>query len=88
MYEFLSFEEFQLDLRRLILGEMQGWSLWLAVIGFGCTVLIEGLRWATAGAERRRLIGEIAGEVTATLSSSKPPADGVAPDAEPNPERV
>ena len=43
-YEFLSFAEFRLDLRHMILDEMEGWTLWIAVISFGCSLLIEGVR--------------------------------------------
>jgi hypothetical protein len=44
VYEFLSFEEFRLDLRHMILQEMEGWSLWLAVVAFAFGLLVEGLR--------------------------------------------
>lgn len=40
VYEFISFEEFRLDLRRMILNQMEEWSLWLAFIGFAATLLI------------------------------------------------
>jgi hypothetical protein len=43
-YEFLSFQEFRLDLRHMILDEMEEWTLWLAVIAFGCSLLLEAFR--------------------------------------------
>jgi hypothetical protein len=55
VYEFLSFEEFRLDLRRMILDEIQESVLWMSVVAFACTVLINTLRAVAASAEQRQL---------------------------------
>jgi hypothetical protein len=57
VYEFLSFEEFRLDLRRMIIDEVQESVLWISVIAFACTLLINVLRAVAASAEQRRLTG-------------------------------
>jgi hypothetical protein len=41
VYEFMSFREFRLDLRHFLLDEIEGWSLWMAVISFGVTALTD-----------------------------------------------
>ena len=47
VYEFLSFEEFRLDLQRLVRNQMEEWSLWLAFIGFATTLIINVIERAT-----------------------------------------
>jgi hypothetical protein len=56
VYEFLSFEEFRLDLRRMMLDEIQGLALWASVIAFACTLLINALRAVASSAEQRQLV--------------------------------
>ncbi len=58
VYEFLSFEEFRLDLRRMILDEIQGLALWMSVVAFACTLLINALRAVASSAEQRQLVRE------------------------------
>jgi hypothetical protein len=54
VYEFLSFEEFRLDLKHMILDEMEGWSLWIAFIAFLVGLFAQGMRqFATWGGPRR-----------------------------------
>jgi hypothetical protein len=48
VYEFLSFEEFRLDLRRMLLDRMEEWSLWIAVVAFAIGLPIDALRRFTA----------------------------------------
>jgi hypothetical protein len=55
VYEFLSFEEFRLDLRHMILDEMEEWSLWISAIAFGCGLPINVLRSLLAAATHQRM---------------------------------
>jgi hypothetical protein len=52
VYEFLSFEEFRLDLRHMAVDEMEEWSLWSAVVAFALGLLIGLLRAFIGWAER------------------------------------
>jgi hypothetical protein len=74
VYEFLSFEELRLDLRDMIVGEMEAWSLWLAVIAFGLSAIIGAIRMLGGGAERRRLVREVAAEVTCSIQAGLDPS--------------
>jgi hypothetical protein len=44
VYEFVTPEEFHLDLKHMMLDEMEGWSLWIGVIAFAAASLAEGVR--------------------------------------------
>lgn len=55
VYEFLSFEEFRLDLRRVILGEIEELALWISVLAFAFGLPIYVLRSLAAAAEQREL---------------------------------
>jgi len=39
----------------MILDEMEEWTLWIAVVAFGCSLLIEALRRVVSEAPRRLL---------------------------------
>jgi hypothetical protein len=45
MYEFLSWEEFRLDLRQFFLDELNVITLWLSLIAFVIGLLATGARW-------------------------------------------
>ena len=77
VYEFLSFEELRLDLRDMVVGEMEAWALWLAVIAFAVSIVIDGIRRATYVWERRRLVREVAAEVTSALAQKEQPSSVV-----------
>jgi hypothetical protein len=55
VYEFVSFEEFRLDLRHMMLEEMEELSLWISVIAFACGLPINALRMVVISAEQRSL---------------------------------
>jgi hypothetical protein len=55
VYEFLSFEEFRLDLRHMMLDEIGEWGLWLSAFAFVCGLVINALRALVASAEQREL---------------------------------
>jgi len=54
LYEYLSLEEFQLDLRKMAIDELEGMSLWLAVVAFGCGLLISALERLVRALEGKR----------------------------------
>jgi hypothetical protein len=55
VYEFLSFEEFRLDLRHVVLDEIGEWGLWLSAFAFVCGLVLNALRALVASAEQRDL---------------------------------
>jgi len=48
VYDFLSFREFRLDMRRMILDELEETALWIAVVAFAFSVPLDALRRLTA----------------------------------------
>lgn len=79
-YEFLSFAEFRLDLRHMILDEMEEWTLWLAVVSFGFGLLLEALRRIVSFAERKPP------NVSSCAASSSSPSLPKAPNKDINQE--
>lgn len=56
VYEFISFEEFRLDLRRVMIEEIEAWALWTSALAFACGLPTVVLRWLVGAAERRKAI--------------------------------
>jgi len=81
--EFLSFNEFRLDLRRIIVDEMTGWSLWVTAGAFALTMLLDGLRRMNAPADRKRIVDEAATKAVTSLAVA---ASAVSCRAAPSPE--
>lgn len=75
VYEFLSFEEFRLDLRRMIVEEVDADARWLSVVAFLGTLLTGGLRWLVGAAERRRITTRTPGTAMAPNEPSYPPSE-------------
>jgi hypothetical protein len=53
VYEFVSFEEFRLDLRRMIIDQLEGYAKWLSLGGFVCGLMLSVLRWVIRRRETR-----------------------------------
>jgi hypothetical protein len=60
VYEFLSFEEFRLDFRHMILDEIGELGLWLSALAFVCGFVLNTLRALAASAEQRELASQVA----------------------------
>jgi hypothetical protein len=60
VYEFLSFEEFRLDFRKVVLDEIGEWGLWLSAFAFVCGLVLNALRALVASAEQRELASRAA----------------------------
>ena len=58
VYEFLSFEEFRLDLRHMMLDEIEEMGLWLGGVAAIATILLNAFRALVASAERKQLAAQ------------------------------
>lgn len=70
VYQFLSFEEFRLDLRRMITSEMEEWSLWTAAVAFVLGLPPGLVRQLKAKADQKRMANEALAQATASLAEA------------------
>lgn len=55
VYEFATFQEFGFDLRHMIVGEVESFALWLAVVALLCQPPIAGIRWLISIYKKRSM---------------------------------
>lgn len=59
IYEFLSFEEFRLDLRNMMIDEIVSDGVWLSLVAFACGIVLNALRALVSDEEKKRLAARI-----------------------------